>query len=342
MKSKNICIYLLLLLVFSISPVSAAPEDEKLVDRAVQIAKEHPGTERDLINIRSSEIRAINRNAKEDDWQKAEFITLFVTEVENEVFTNQISALKKIDFILDAINTWRQDLALFHPGTHELLAFRESKMLLLRWLLKGNLNDQTLADNKLELLTKIDGEKCNRHDTNRHSTAYAALSHYARALKRPREEQIAIIKKGIQVHLTRENKYPKCNFVDSIDELYLNFDFIPGGVSAKEYVDEWLAYLKTKPIENQVMSSRRIAGALASIDRHAEAIDWVDKYIEFAKELVKNSTGDKLLFESIVETSCSSDGNFSNNLNIFSKNNQRFLAKLDNKICLALSNKNTP
>jgi hypothetical protein len=336
MKSKNICIYLLLLLVFSISPVSAAPEDEKIVDRAIQIAKEHPGTERDLINIRSSEIRAINRNAKEDDWQKADFITLFVTEVENEVFTNQISALKKIDFILDAINTWRQDLALFHPGTHELLAFRESNMLLLRWLLKGNLNDQTLADNKLELLTKIDGEKCNRHDTNRHSTAYAALSDYARALKRPREEQIAIIKKGIQVHLTRENKYSKCNFVHSIDDLYLNFDLIPGGLSAKEYVDEWIAYVKTKPNADQGISGRSIARALASIDRNTEAIEWVDKYIEYEKEILKNSTND-LLKKAIVEDACSSAKKFSADSNNLSKNNPQLLAALDKKICLVLS-----
>jgi hypothetical protein len=336
MKSKNICIYLLLLLVFSISPVSAAPEDEKIVDRAIQIAKEHPGTERDLINIRSSEIRAINRNAKEDDWQKADFITLFVTEVENEVFTNQISALKKIDFILDAFNTWRQDLALFHPGTHELLAFRESNMLLLRWLLKGNLNDQTLADNKLELLTKIDGEKCNRHDTNRHSTAYAALSDYARALKRPREEQIAIIKKGIQVHLTRENKYSKCNFVHSIDDLYLNFDLIPGGLSAKEYVDEWIAYVKTKPNADQGISGRSIARALASIDRNTEAIEWVDKYIEYEKEILKNSTND-LLKKAIVEDACSSAKKFSADSNNLSKNNPQLLAALDKKICLVLS-----
>jgi hypothetical protein len=336
MNSKNICIYLLLLLVFSVSTVSAAPEDEKLVDRAVQIAKEHPGTERDLINIRSSEIRAINRNAKEDDWQKAEFITLFVTEVENEVFTNQISALKKINFILDAINTWRQDLALFHPSTDELLTTKESNVLLLRWLLKGNQIDQTLADKKLELLTKIDDEKCNSYGKNPHSVAYAQIADFAIAIGRPRDEQIAIIKKGIQLHLTRQNKYSKCNFAYSLDELYSKFDFVTGGVSAKTYVDEWIAYVKTKPNADQGISGRSIARALASIDRNAEAIEWVDKYIEYEKEILKNSTND-LLKKAIVEDACSSAKKFSADSNTLSKNNPHLLAALDKKICLVLS-----
>lgn len=325
-----------MLLVFSISPVSAAPEDEKLVDRAVQIAKEHPGTERDLINIRSSEIRAINRNAKEDDWQKAELITLFVTEVENELFTNQISALKKIDFILDATNTWRQDLAIFHPGTDALLTTKESAVLLRRWLLKRNQTDQTLADKKLELLTKIDDEKCNSYDKNQHSTAYAELADIAIAIKRPRDEQIGIIKKGIQLHLTRQNKYPKCNFAYSLDELYSKFDFVTGGVSAKTYVDEWIAYVKTKPNADQGISGRSIARALASIDRNAEAIEWVDKYIEQKKEFLKNSSSD-LLKKAIVENACNSVKEFSNDLNALSKNNSHLLATLDKKICLTLS-----
>jgi hypothetical protein len=109
--------------------VNAAPNDKELIDKAVQITKDHPNFMAELILETAKEIQDETKAGVSTDWRKASLISKFSHEIEKELDTNSTSALKKIDFILMASESWRADLN--HWYKHVLID--EGRSFLSRW-----------------------------------------------------------------------------------------------------------------------------------------------------------------------------------------------------------------
>jgi hypothetical protein len=312
----------------------AAPEDESLIQRAIEIAKVHPGFMKDLILQDTAEIQVEIKNNKSTDWRKAQLISKFEAEAEKELATIPLVALIKINFVLDAANKWRSDL----NHWNQLVLVREGRVLLMKSLIEKNQTDQKLASEKFELSDELADSKEKGHGVYMHGAAYETLASIANTMRRPREEQIALIKKGIQVNMHGQKKYPSYSYGVSLDALYGKFQFVTGGVSAEEYVDEWIAFVKTKSVTDQGFSGESIAGALFSIQRDAEAIEWTDRYIDYRKKLLSSPNLAAFRQTNIVEA-CSPSmlGGFNFSFRSLATRAPRLLETLNKKLCSALS-----
>lgn len=332
MKSKNICVYLVSLLVFSFSPAWATPEDELLIERATQIAKENPGFMLDLILENISEFKSNAKNSQSNETQKKHLISEFVEEAEKDIVVNKLAALKKIKFVLDAANVWSGHL----NARNRYVLNDEGRALLMRWLLEKNQIDQNLAAEKYQLLDEISNTKDKGFGVYMHGATYETLASIARSLELPREEQIDLIKKGIQINLMGQKKYPNYSYGVSLDALFGKFQFFTGGVSVYEYIEEWISFVKTKPLVDQGISGSSIAGALFTIGRDEEAIEWADIYIQYFKKLL-SSPNLNAVRKSQIDQACDALGGFNFEFRALATRNPILLDTLNKKLCSALS-----
>jgi hypothetical protein len=165
-----------------------------------------------------------------------------------------------------------------------------------------------------------------------HGAAYETLAATARTLGRSRAEQIELIKTGIRVNLEGQQKYPDYNYSISIDALFGKFKFVTGGVAVNEYLDEWLSYVKTQPIEKQGISSDALAAAFFDAGRDFEGALWAGRWIEYQKKLIEHPNL-KPYKQPILDDACAPQGSMHLNFNSLRVRNPKLLKNLQEKYC---------
>ena len=233
---------------------------------------------------------------------------------------------------MDAADVWRKDF----NHWDKFVYISEGRVLLMRWVLEKNEIDQKLASEKFKLSDEVANVKDKGFGVYQHGGAYETMAGIARTIGLSREAQIEILKNGIQVNLIGQKKYPNYSYGVSLDALFGKFQFVTGGVSVQEYIDEWISFIKTKSKADQGISGSSIAGALFTIGRDEEAIEWADIYIQYLKKLL-SSPNLNAVKNSQIDQACDALGGFNFEFRALATRNPILLDTLNKKLCSALS-----
>ncbi len=298
-------LFALLAVLVAPALANATTPEYQLLDSVVRVSTTEPEFLSKSILDSVNEIRVDIANGRSTDWKKGLLISALVKEAEFQLVGSPASAIKRIELGLAAAEIWRND---FNHWNSSVL-IDEGRALLMRWFLKGNPVDQVSAAKKFEASDDQAQTESKGHGVYQHGGAYETLASKAGRMERPREEQIALLAKGIEVNKAGRKKYPAYDYGVSLDALYGKFEVVSGGSALGAYIEEWLAFLATEPKSEQSRAGISVAAALFTLRRDSEALVWANRYIDWQKESIAGMK-DEALKRLLVSQACGPGSSF--------------------------------
>ncbi|MES2974164.1 MAG: hypothetical protein V4757_11185 [Pseudomonadota bacterium] len=249
-----------------------------LLDEMESLVKKEGGFLKSLQLESIQEIKSLDSAGRRvDGWRLGQLLGGLVLEVEQEVVSNRLSALDKIDLGLRLANGWRDRF----DNWNVLVLQSEGELLMARWFLRSDENDLIHAREKF---SKVDDQ---------HTTAekgrgvysfgarFGLLANWAADMKRPREEQILLILTGINVTKSGLKQYPY-DSTTGVSTLYRQLHHVSGGSALSEYLDEWITFIEAQSEKAQNESARMLSSSLFMHQRDRDAIKWFNRYAHHA------------------------------------------------------------